>query len=92
MHAYGRVGRKGALYPPKKLREELELKEGDMVKYIVEGNSLLVVKISNPLEVASKFNISFDTKIAMSIISEIGRESEGEIEEEILKTLKNKIS
>lgn len=60
-----------------------------MIKYIVEGNSLLVVKISNPLEVASKFNIPFDTKIAMIIISEIGRESEREIEEEILKTLKN---
>ncbi|MBS7653223.1 MAG: hypothetical protein QW486_06350 [Candidatus Bathyarchaeia archaeon] len=60
-----------------------------MIKYIVEGNSLLVVKISNPLEVASKFNIPFDTKIAMIIISEIVRESEREIEEEILKTLKN---
>ncbi|MBS7611457.1 AbrB/MazE/SpoVT family DNA-binding domain-containing protein [Candidatus Bathyarchaeota archaeon] len=86
MYAYGKVGKKGALYPPKSLREKLQLKEGDMIQYIVKGDSLLVVKIPDPLEVASEFNIPFDIKKAVKIIGEVGKESEREIEEEILKT------
>jgi len=88
MQAYGKVGKKGTLYPPKSLREKLELNEGDMVQYIVKGNNLLVVKISDPLKVASEFNIPFDTKKAINIISEVRKESEREIEEEILKNIK----
>ncbi|MDI6806081.1 MAG: AbrB/MazE/SpoVT family DNA-binding domain-containing protein [Candidatus Bathyarchaeia archaeon] len=88
MQAYGKVGKKGTLYPPKSLREKLELKEGDMVQYIVKGNNLLVVKISDPLKVASELNIAFDTKKAINIIGEVRKESEREIEEEILKNIK----
>lgn len=88
MQAYGKVGKKGTLYPPKKLREKLELKEGDMVQYITKDNNLLVVKISDPLKVSSEFNIPFDTKKAINIISKVGKESEREIEEEILKNIK----
>lgn len=85
MQWYGKVGKKGTLYPPKSLLEKLELKEGDTIRYILQGNSLLVVKISDPLEVASKINIPFDVKKATKIISQIGKESEKEIEEETLK-------
>jgi len=88
MQAYGKVGKKGTLYPPKSLREKLELEEGDMVQYIVKGNNLLVVKISDPMKVASELNIPFDTKKAINIISKVRKESEGEIEEEILKNIK----
>jgi len=88
VQAYGKVGKKGTLYPPKSLREKLELKEGDMVQYIVKGNNLLVVKISDPMKVASEFNIPFDIKKAINIIGEVGGESEREIEEETLKNIK----
>jgi AbrB family looped-hinge helix DNA binding protein len=88
MRAYGKVGKKGTLYPPKKLREELGLKEGDTVQYITKDNNLLIVKIPDPLKVANKFNISFDTKEAIKIIGEVKRESEKEIEKEILKNIK----
>jgi AbrB family looped-hinge helix DNA binding protein len=88
MQAYGKVGKKGTLYPPKSLRQKLKLKEGDMVQYIIKGNNLLVVKIPDPLKVASEFNITFDTKKAINIISEVRKESEKEIEEEILTSKK----
>ena len=88
MQAYGKVGKKGTLYPPKSLREKLELKEGDMVQYVVKGNNLLVVKISDPLKVAREFNTSFDTKKALNMISEVRKESEREVEEENLKNIK----
>jgi len=90
MQAYGKVGKKGTLYPPKSLREKLEFKEGDMIQYVVKGNNLLVVKISDPLKVASHFNIPFDTKKAINTISEVRKESEKEIEEEILKNIKKR--
>lgn len=85
MQTYGKVGKKGTLYPPKSLREKLELKEGDMVQYIVKGSDLIVVKIPDPLKVARELNIPFNTKRAMNIIGEVGKESEREIEEETLK-------
>ena len=88
MQAYGKVGKKGTLYPPKNLREKLELKEGDTVQYIIQGNNLLVIKISDPLNVANEFNIPFDTKKAINIISEVRKETEREIEEETLKSIK----
>ena len=88
MQAYGKVGKKGTLYPPKSLREKLGLKEGDMVQYVVNGNNLLVVKIFDPLKFASEFNIRFDTKKAVKMISEVRKESEKEIEHETLEVLK----
>ena len=88
MQAYGKVGKKGTLYPPKNIRDKLELKEGDMVRYVVERNNLLVVKISDPLKVASELNIPFNTKTAINIISAVRKESETEIEEELLKNIK----
>jgi len=87
MQAYGKVGKKGTLYPPKSLREKLHLNEGDMVQYIVKDDNLLVVKVSDPLTVASEFNVPFDTKKAKKIIDEIGKEIEREIEEETSKTM-----
>lgn len=87
MRTYGKVGKKGTLYPPKSLLEKLEFKEGDTVQYIVQDNNLLVIKISDPLKVVSKINIPFDVKKATKIISQVGKESEKEIEEETLKEL-----
>ncbi|MGQ9468994.1 MAG: AbrB/MazE/SpoVT family DNA-binding domain-containing protein [Nitrososphaerales archaeon] len=88
MQAYGKVGKKGTLYPPKAIRQRLNLKEGDMVQYLINGNNLLVVKILDPLELASEFNIPFDAKKAMKMISEVRKESEREIEHETLEALK----
>jgi AbrB family looped-hinge helix DNA binding protein len=91
MQAYGKVGRKGVLYPPKSLRERLGLKEGDMVQYVVRGNELVVVKISDPLKVASEFNIALDVRKAMNMIGEVGGEVEREIEEETIETLEKSV-
>ena len=88
MSAYGKVGKKGTLYPPKNLREKLGLKEGDSVKYVVKSDTLLVVKIPDPLEVSSEFNIPFNVKRAVQLINQVGKESESEVEEEILKKVK----
>jgi len=45
-----------------------------MVQYVVKGNNLLVLKISEPLKVARGFNIPFDTKKAINLISEARKE------------------
>ncbi len=44
------VGSKGEILPSKKLRDTLELKPGALVELEVEGQSLIVKPISDPLE------------------------------------------
>jgi bifunctional DNA-binding transcriptional regulator/antitoxin component of YhaV-PrlF toxin-antitoxin module len=48
----GKVAKKFALYPPKKIVEELGLKEGQRVSYKVKEGKLVVEPISDPLELA----------------------------------------
>lgn len=48
----GKVARKLALYPPKKLMEELGLKEGQRVKYTIADKRLVVEPLPDPLDLA----------------------------------------
>jgi len=50
----GKVGSKGELFPPKEIREKLDLKEGQKVKYSMSYGRLIVEKILTPEEVLSK--------------------------------------
>ncbi|MHA1974029.1 MAG: AbrB/MazE/SpoVT family DNA-binding domain-containing protein [Candidatus Hodarchaeales archaeon] len=45
----GKVGSKGELFPPKRIREALGLKKNQKVKYSVIGGKLIVEKIIEPL-------------------------------------------
>ena len=48
----GKVAKKFALYPPKSLMEQLGLKEGQKVRYEVEGGKLVVVLLPDPIDLA----------------------------------------
>ena len=48
----GKVAKKFALYPPKGLMEQLGLKEGQKVRYEVEGGKLVVVLLPDPIDLA----------------------------------------
>lgn len=49
-----RIGSKGELFLPKKLREELELSPGSKVEVRVEGDSLVIKPIPSLKEVLSQ--------------------------------------
>jgi len=48
----GKVAKKFALYPPKGILEELGLKEGQKVRYEVEGGKLVVEFLPDPIDLA----------------------------------------
>ncbi len=48
----GKVTKKFALYPPKKIMERLGLKEGQLVGYNIEDGKLVVEPIPDPLDLA----------------------------------------
>jgi antitoxin component of MazEF toxin-antitoxin module len=48
----GKVAKKFALYPPKSLMEQLGLKEGQKVRYEVEGGKLVVELLQDPIDLA----------------------------------------
>jgi AbrB family looped-hinge helix DNA binding protein len=50
----GKVGSKGELFPPKEIREKLDLKEGQKVKYTMSYGRLIVEKILTPEEILLK--------------------------------------
>jgi bifunctional DNA-binding transcriptional regulator/antitoxin component of YhaV-PrlF toxin-antitoxin module len=50
----GRVGQKGELFPPKKVREEAGLKPGDQVVYKADHGRIEVVKIPGLREAFSR--------------------------------------
>ena len=52
--ASGRVGQKGELFPPKKVREEAGLKPGDQVLYKADHGRIEVVKIPGLREAFSR--------------------------------------
>ncbi|MGQ4891289.1 MAG: AbrB/MazE/SpoVT family DNA-binding domain-containing protein [Candidatus Njordarchaeia archaeon] len=47
-----RIGRKHAIYIPKKIAERLGIDEGDIVKIRVIGNKIEIEKIEDPIELA----------------------------------------
>jgi len=50
----GKVAKKRALYPPKSIMDELNLNEGQLVKYRIEDRRLVVEPVRDPLELAIK--------------------------------------
>lgn len=59
----GKVGANGELLPPKEIRERLNFKEGQKVKYSMSCGRLIVEKILSPEEILSqpsKMTIPFE--------------------------------
>ena len=71
-----RVGRKGAIYLPKKIIKMLKISEGDRVLMKVEGDKLVLEFIPDPLSLALKVR-----KWARTTVEEFETESEEEQEE-----------
>jgi len=72
----GRVGSKGELFPPKKLREKLGLKPGMKVIYRVENGKLIVEPIPNledilkepkPIKIRSKDFYEFRRELSRGL-------------------------
>ena len=58
MQSKGRVGQKGELFPPRKIREEAGLKPGDSVVYKADHGRIEVVKIPGLREAFSRKKIA----------------------------------
>ncbi len=59
----GKVGSKGELFPPKKVREKIGLKKGQRVLYRIVQGRLVVEKVATPeelLEKPAKVTITFE--------------------------------
>jgi antitoxin component of MazEF toxin-antitoxin module len=54
LRAKAKVAKKFALYPPKRIVEQLNLKEGQTVTYEVAGQHLVVRPVEDPFELAIK--------------------------------------
>ncbi len=48
----GKIGKKFALYLPKKIVESLKIKEGDRVRISVEEGKIVVEVVKSPLDLA----------------------------------------
>ncbi len=68
-----KVGKKGAIYLPKRIVEQLGIDEGDRVLMKVEGNKLILEFIPDPLSLALKVK-----KWAKTTVKEFEKESEEE--------------
>ncbi|MHA1664465.1 MAG: AbrB/MazE/SpoVT family DNA-binding domain-containing protein [Candidatus Njordarchaeales archaeon] len=66
-----KVGKKGAIYLPKKVMEMLGINEGDKVKVKIQGNKLTLEFIPDPLALALKLK-----KWAKTTVEEFEKESE----------------
>jgi len=71
-----RVGKKGAIYLPKKVMRELGVSEGDIVFLKVEGNKVILEFIPDPFMLALKLKPWSETSV-----EEFEEESEKEQEE-----------
>jgi len=71
-----KVGRKGAVYIPKRICEQLGISEEDKVLMRIEGNKLVLEFIPDPLSLAGKIR-----KWAKTTVKEFERESEEEQDE-----------
>lgn len=52
--SFGKVGSKGELFPPKELREKMNLKPGETVIYHVDYGRLIVEKYISMEEISKK--------------------------------------
>lgn len=68
-----KVGKKGAIYIPKRVCEELGIKEEDKVLMKVEGGKLVLEFIPDPLSLAVKIR-----KWTKTTVEEFEKESEEE--------------
>ena len=71
-----KVGKKGAVYIPKRICERLGISEEDKVLMRVEGDKLVLEFIPDPLSLAVKIK-----KWAKTTVEEFEKESEGEQDE-----------
>ena len=71
--AEGKVAKKFALYPPKRMLEQLGVKEGNKVRYEIQGGKLVVEPLRDPLDLALH-----SKKWAKTTAQEIEQESERE--------------
>lgn len=76
MMSKGRLSKKLALYPPRRMLEALGLKGGETVKYVLEGNKLIIEPLLDPLDLALDAE-----KWARTSVREFERESEEEQDE-----------
>ncbi len=66
-----KVGKKGAIYLPKKVMRRLNIKEGDKFKLRIEDDKIVLEPIKNP------FTLALTTKKwAKTTVEEFERESE----------------
>ena len=72
----GKVAKKLALYPPKKIMLQLGLDEGQRVKYTVEKGKLVVEPVPDPIDLALK-----SVKWSKTSVKRFEREAELEQEE-----------
>ena len=68
-----RVGKKGAIYLPKQVIEQLNMSEGDRVLMKIEGNKLVLEFIPGPLSSALRVK-----KWTKTTVKEFEKESERE--------------
>ncbi len=47
-----RIGKRGQIYLPKKVLKSLNLKEGDLIELQVKDNTITIIPIPDPLELA----------------------------------------
>ena len=59
---------KGQIVIPKALRDTLNIETGDEVQIELEGDHLIITKLSDPLEVFREISGSSNTKITMKEI------------------------
>jgi len=71
--AVGKVGRKGAVYLPKRIMRLLGVEEGDRVLMRVEGTKLVLEFVPDPLSLALRVR-----KWARTTVEEFEAESEAE--------------
>ena len=73
-----KVGRKGAIYIPKHVCKQLGINENDRVLMKIEGNTLVLEFIPDPLSLAMKIK-----KWTKTTVEEFEKESE-ELQDELL--------
>jgi len=69
----GKVGKKGAIYLPKRIMEKLGVREGDRVLMQVRDNKLVLEFVPDPFSLALKVK-----KWAKTTVEEFEAESEAE--------------
>ena len=71
-----KVGKKGAMYIPRKIMKKLGIREGDLAYIRIEGNKMIIEFVPDPFTLAVKTN-----KWAKTTVEEFEEESEKEQQE-----------